>query len=214
MKKIVIINILCFFLFISLNKPMSAFSTYKKKQGIKTELTGFFVGLTSNRYNTEDHQLSGSGWQAGIIQKTEQRIYGYLTGLLYFEHATVEGNLPELGKTSFTMNDVVFSLWMTQIIETNPVFSPTISLGPAFVFKTNSRMENGEDSKNYRNMMFDLKLQVSVGSYILLKKDLFLKPQFTYSYNLLNNNHIAKDWKVNSENNFAFQLGLLYNTDY
>lgn len=185
------------------------------RKGLLSETNGVFIGLTQNQFHFDSGgSAEGVGWQAGIIQKTERRPYGYLTGLFYFENITATGTHPTKGKVKFQLNSVVFSLWLTMIWRENDVFSPMLSLGPAFDLKIKSTAKTQEAELSYNNAILDVKGQVSLGAYIRLKKNLFLNPQFFGSYNLMNNNHLARNWDVNQEINYGFQIGLSYSADY
>ncbi len=194
---------------------------WSASKNLDSETNGFFIGISQNTYkfkNTES--ATGTGWQAGIIQKTEKRPYGYLTGLLYFEHIKTTGNIPTLGQTEIVSNDIVFSLWLTHIFLKNSMISPTISVGPGFIFKIKSSLtpittEIVETNKyEYNEVMFDLKAQLALGAYIKINKGLYLNPHIVGSYNLLNNNKLAELWGLKEEYNFNFLIGLVYSVQY
>jgi hypothetical protein len=185
------------------------------RTGLNTETNGFFIGITENQYHFEKGgNANGLGWQAGIIQKTERRPYGFLTGLLYFDYIKAEGLNLEKGDVQFIVNDVVFSLWLSMLFRENQTIAPVISLGPGFVFKIRSQVKNNDLVYKYNSAMFDLKGQVAVGAYIRIDRNLYLFPQFMFGFNLLNNNYFTENWGVDRELNYGLQIGILYSTNY
>lgn len=201
------------FLIIFLQTNISAAPEFFRD--LENENSGFFAGITHNSIDIKNvGSFEGFGWQAGIIQKTEKRSYGYLTGLLYFDHVMATGNPSDLGKIKLTSNDIIFSLWLTQLWGEKSSFAPAISIGPAFLFKVASSVETEQEIHRSGSLVFDLQAQLGLGSYIRVKKGVYLYPQFMLSYTLFNNNRFSEDWIMRKELNYAFQLAFLYTTDY
>ena len=96
------ITFLLFFFLHTLN----VYSYPRKNQDLQSENSGFFAGITHNQFQIKNAgTLEGYGWQAGIIQKTEKRNYGFLTGLLYIDYMKADGLNPDHGKLNFTSNN-------------------------------------------------------------------------------------------------------------
>jgi len=194
-----------------INQPIFS----RTNQNLLGENNGFFAGITQNQFQIKDGGIvQGHGWQAGIIQKTEKRGYGFLTGLLYFDYIKAEGQHPSAGNIVFSSSDIVFSLWLTQIWRENSSFAPMISAGPAFVFKINSEVETDNAVFKYTDVALDFKGQLAMGAYIKVNKGLYLLPQIFFGYNLYNNNKFSEIWDVRQEINYGIQFGLIYSTDY
>lgn len=208
MNKIAIL----FYILVIVSQGVAALAA---EQELDMENNGFIAGISQNHYNFENGaHLRGIGWQAGILQKTEQRKYGFLTGLLYFDYSKANGGYSPYSNVEYIHNRITFSLWLTQVFNKQGWISPAIGFGPAFIFNIKTSFETPDEVQSYNQVIFDLHAQLSLGAYIKLDKELYLYPQIIGGYNILNNTPLREDWQLEKEMSWGILVGIVYSVNY